>query len=209
MLKRPRLPTRREPKQSRAHATRGHILTAASRALETEGHAVTMTRIAEVAGYSIGSLYQYYPDRRSLLCDLMVQESERTAAAVMQQMPSFQTLPLEQGVARIVTVLVEMAASHRALTHALLRDVLPTSDPESMEDLVPRFASMLAAQLRLRPRDVRECNLEMAAFFVLNGVESVIHATVLDHPQWLDDPGFCAELIHFVHGYLAAPPAPS
>ena len=64
-------PLRRSPTQSRATATLRAIREAALRILKEEGHArLTTNRIAEVAGISIGSLYQYYADKHSIAADI-------------------------------------------------------------------------------------------------------------------------------------------
>ena len=203
MFKRPRLPVRRTPQQARARATREHIQVAGLKALREEGEDVSMTRIAKVAGYSIGTVYQYYPDRRALLCDLMERTVEADAAAVMAEIPRFMELPLREGIARIVSTLVKSAADNVALNRAVMKEVLPGFSPDDLEDLVPRFAEVLAAQLRLRPELVRDCDLEMASFFVLNGVEAIVHATVMDRPQWLQSETFVHELVENVYRYLA------
>jgi AcrR family transcriptional regulator len=57
-------PIRRQPQQRRARQTVEAILDAVVRILKREGfQAITTNRVAEVAGVSIGSLYQYFPDR--------------------------------------------------------------------------------------------------------------------------------------------------
>jgi AcrR family transcriptional regulator len=203
MLKRPRLPTRRQPQQSRARATREHLQIAALRALQEEGEDVSMTRIAEIAGYSIGTMYQYYPDRRTLLCDLMFRVSEEDAVAVMREIPTFLEVPLREGIERIVRVLVASASRNVGLQRVVAREVLPTVPPEELEDLVPQFTAVLAAQLQRRPELVRDCDLQMASFFVLNSVESVLHRAALDQPQWLQSPDFERELVLQIHSYLA------
>ena len=64
-------PLRRSPTQSRAAATLRAIREAALRILKEEGHArLTTNRIAEVAGISIGSLYQYYADKHAIAADI-------------------------------------------------------------------------------------------------------------------------------------------
>ncbi|MBL8941904.1 MAG: TetR/AcrR family transcriptional regulator, partial [Myxococcales bacterium] len=64
------MPTRREPRQDRALVTRRNILAAAAKALKEQGAEVSMTRIAEISGYGIGTVYEYFPNRPSLLCEL-------------------------------------------------------------------------------------------------------------------------------------------
>ncbi len=62
----PRL--RRVPRQARSRARLAHILDVAEQVLVTEGAgALTTTRVAERAGVSVGSLYQYLPDKEAIV----------------------------------------------------------------------------------------------------------------------------------------------
>ncbi|MCA9643049.1 MAG: TetR/AcrR family transcriptional regulator, partial [Myxococcales bacterium] len=62
---------RREPRQGRSRETVRAVLEAVPRVIQREGvDAVTTNRIAEAAGVSIGSLYQYFPDKRSIFSAL-------------------------------------------------------------------------------------------------------------------------------------------
>jgi AcrR family transcriptional regulator len=64
-------PVRRKPQQYRWHQTVEAILHAVIRILKREGfEAITTNRIAEVAGVSIGSVYQYFPDKRAIFVAL-------------------------------------------------------------------------------------------------------------------------------------------
>src|SRR5271154_4085726 len=76
-----RVADRRQPKQRRARQTVEAVLDAVSRVLKREGvKAVTTNRIAEVAGVSIGSVYQYFPDKRAIFVALHerhIQEIDR------------------------------------------------------------------------------------------------------------------------------------
>jgi AcrR family transcriptional regulator len=67
--------SRRDPGQARAQATVNAILEATVQVLNREGFdAATTTRIAEVAGVSIGSLYQYFSHRDAILTALQDRE---------------------------------------------------------------------------------------------------------------------------------------
>src|SRR5690348_16401650 len=69
---------RNRPKQSRSRATVGAILEAMIRVLDQEGYeAATTTRVAEVAGVSIGTLYQYFSNRDAILDALQDRELSR------------------------------------------------------------------------------------------------------------------------------------
>ena len=70
---------RKQPKQERSTRLVEAILTAAIRVLEREGAvAFTTVRVAEVAGVSVGSLYQYFPNKASILLRLQQDEWEAT-----------------------------------------------------------------------------------------------------------------------------------
>ena len=59
--------SRRQPRQERSRATVDAILTATTQVLMERGYAgLTTNRVAEVAGASIGSLYQYFPNKESM-----------------------------------------------------------------------------------------------------------------------------------------------
>src|ERR1043165_2407897 len=72
---------RREPRQGRSRQTVQAVLGAVPRVIRREGvDAVTTNRIAEAAGVSIGSLYQYFPDKKAIFTAL----HESHVAAVHQ-----------------------------------------------------------------------------------------------------------------------------
>jgi AcrR family transcriptional regulator len=71
----PRISTRKAPSQARSNDLVGAILQAAVRVLAEEGaHRFTTARVAERAGVSVGSLYQYYPNKASILFRLQSEE---------------------------------------------------------------------------------------------------------------------------------------
>ena len=161
-----------------------------------------MTRIAEIAGYGIGTVYQYFPERTTLLCELMHRQAESNTAAVAELLPAFHAGPLEVGVRSIVELLVRRMSGNRQLIALVLREILPTLPPEDVEDLMPQFAKLLAAQLRLKGDEIRDCDLELAATIILQSAEAVLHRAVLEEPERLDDPALAEELVALVIGYL-------
>jgi AcrR family transcriptional regulator len=69
---------RKQPRQARAQHTVEAIFEASARILEEHGHGgFTTNAVAELAGASIGTLYQYFPDKDALLGALIARETAR------------------------------------------------------------------------------------------------------------------------------------
>lgn len=78
---------RREPRQERSRATVEAILEAAVRVLVREGYeGATTSRIAEVSGYGVGSLYDYFPNKEALLAlaERHLDEAREKATAALR-----------------------------------------------------------------------------------------------------------------------------
>ncbi|HSY22708.1 MAG TPA: TetR/AcrR family transcriptional regulator [Polyangiaceae bacterium] len=81
--KRPALAPRKQPVQARSSELVASLLEAAVRVLSREGAArFTTIRVAETAGVSVGSLYQYFPNKQAILFRLQQDEWEKTGAAI-------------------------------------------------------------------------------------------------------------------------------
>ena len=80
---RPVIAPRKLPVQARSAQLVADILQAAVRVLEREGaQRFTTIRVAEAAGVSVGSLYQYFPNKQAILFRLQVDEWEKTGATI-------------------------------------------------------------------------------------------------------------------------------
>ncbi|GAA2112083.1 TetR/AcrR family transcriptional regulator [Actinomadura alba] len=178
------LTPRKRPRQQRSRETVAAILEAAAQLFQRQGHAATTTnQIAERAGVSIGSLYQYFPNKDALLVEL----ADHHLNAAAEQIALVFTRAAEQRPAldRLLADLVRcVAALHtdRPDLHRLLFEEAPRT-PE----LVARFrqaerliASALAGELRRL--GVGGPAPEMNALFAVQGIEAQVHGALLDPP---------------------------
>lgn len=81
MAKRPKpvVAARKQPRQSRSTQLVADVLEAAVRVLVKEGaHRFTTARVAETAGVSVGSVYQYFPNKQAILFRLQTEEWRQT-----------------------------------------------------------------------------------------------------------------------------------
>jgi len=116
------------------------ILEAAAEVFAGMGYArATTNKIAERAGVSVGSLYQYFPNKDSLLAKLLEQhhaDVHRVVGAALVRLADPDT-PLEEGLRPLLTELVALHEENPALTRALSTAVLresPAADDIHKED---------------------------------------------------------------------------
>src|ERR1041384_6382838 len=101
-------PNRRRPKQLRAHQTVETVLQGAVRVLARDGlDGVTTNRIAEAAGVSIGSLYQYFPDKRAIFLALHDRHVEQIGRLVERTLVAHAASSLEDLVRALLEALIE------------------------------------------------------------------------------------------------------
>jgi AcrR family transcriptional regulator len=101
------LKPRKSPIQARSAATVETLHIAAIQVLTQEGLSrCTTTRIAERAGMSVGSLYQYYPNRDALLAAVLKKHLEGIAGAVEQACSEQRGKPVSQMASALVTAVL-------------------------------------------------------------------------------------------------------
>src|SRR5688572_25702805 len=97
MLAKTRITPRKKPIQARSQATVGVILDATARVLTREGYDRASTnRIAETAGVSVGSLYQYFRSKESLVAALIDRHHEGMNEVFLRQVALAQHLPVRE-----------------------------------------------------------------------------------------------------------------
>jgi AcrR family transcriptional regulator len=199
-----RLQPRKQPRQVRAELTRQRILTAAAHVFAEHGYAAgTTNRIAERARISIGSLYQYYPNKDAILVELLTRHLDAGIAAFTLRRRE----ELPESLEEIVRVFVRTAIENHLDDPQLLR-VMIEQAPRSSELLerISRQEQALVGYLRdLLDHHpvVRVDDKDTAARLVVSTVELTVHRLIAA-PDPIDASRLENELVAMVTGYLAA-----
>jgi AcrR family transcriptional regulator len=204
MPPRPLTAPRKEPRQERARATVDAILGATARILVKEGYDRASTnRIALEAGVSVGSLYQYFPSKESLVAALiekhssdMVQYLEDRAA----RHPAH--APLRDMVRDVVHAMIEAHRVDPKLHRVLMEQVPRVGAMKRLSELDEHALVLIRAYLETRRAEIRPKNLKLAAFLLASLVEAVTHGAVLLHPEYLVDLELVEETTEVICRYL-------
>ncbi|MEU6126597.1 TetR/AcrR family transcriptional regulator [Streptomyces sp. NPDC047123] len=199
------LRARKEPRQARAELTRQRILTAAAHVFAEHGYAAgTTNRIAEHARISIGSLYQYYPNKDAILLELVTRHLAAGRLSLMAHQHGEQPESIEEIMRGVVRSVI---GNH--LDDPKLLQVMMEQTPRAPEltEKVTRYERERVAftrDLLARHPEVRVTDVDVAAHLVVATVETVVHQLVAA-PRAVDAGRLEDELVAMVTRYLTVP----
>lgn len=193
--------TRREPRQERSRQTVEAMLEAVERVLKRHGiGAITTNRIAEAAGVSIGSVYQYFPDKQAIFTALhgrhVTEVSQVIDRAVANSTSSF-----EEFARSLVAMLVEVHARDPEL-HDIISAAVPESAVGLRNALRATFEEAISSG-RFGHFDEEVANRML--FVLPNMVEGLVHGAARPGPS-ISIENAREEAIRAVLLYLAACP---
>jgi AcrR family transcriptional regulator len=193
---------RKLPRQERSRVTVEAILEATAHILTEKGYDRTNTNlVAELAGVSIGSLYQYFPNKESLMVALMEEHSREIAELVESKLNHLFNDPPEIAIPELVKAVIAVHGINPRL-HQVLSEEIPRSERLKMHQTDDRIAELLQGYLK-RWRDViQPQNIEMTVFILSRTVESLCHSAVIEHPQFMKDGKFEQEVSDLILSYL-------
>lgn len=111
---------RKRPRQARSVATFEAILEAAARILESLGFAGFNTNaVAELAGVSIGSLYQYFPSKDALIVELIRRERVELSNRIVDAIQQSDATDLKEKLKLIIQAAVQHQLSRPQLARTL------------------------------------------------------------------------------------------
>jgi AcrR family transcriptional regulator len=185
---------RRAPSSVEGESIVGAIVDAARELIAIEGlDRVTTNRIADRAGVSVGSLYQYFPNKESIVVAVARLLDERATDAIVAALGD----ALEDDGDAIEALVGAMA---RAGDDARIRAALFAEAPAGWTEETrargdQRVCDALAKRLGDRAHD-------RAAFVAYHAALSVTRAALLQQPELLGDAAFRRELTHLVRAYV-------
>jgi AcrR family transcriptional regulator len=196
---------RKTPKQSRSRSVVEAVLEAAAELMPQHGddEQVTLNDIAARAGVGVGSLYDYFADRGSVLSGLAAKVTEDNLRAFEDQLEKSLHEPLPVAIRGLVDLMFDTYLGNVRIPRAVLRVAHRVGLMPTIADSQNAFASALAASLRQR-NDVRKCDLDVVAYVVTNMAMGVIHTSIWSEKQPFTDPQLRETLVHACLRFLTS-----
>ena len=201
------LKPRKKPRQLRAESTVDAILEATARVLMEDGYDRASTnRIAKRAGVSVGSLYQYFPSKESLVLEVARRHSNEMIGVLATAAVELANEPIDVAIGTYVRAMLAAHAVNPELHKVMVEQVMHLGI-ENVDDLQEQARQLVKAYLTLHANEILPKNIEMAAFVLVSAVGRVTHGAVLYAPEHLEDRAFEDELCALIRRYLLGSPA--
>jgi len=194
--------SRRKPTQLRARQTVEAILDAVTRILRRNDAAgVTTNHIAEVAGVSIGSVYQYFPDKRAIFEAIHGRHVEQIDRMVERTLVAHASSSVEEFVRAMVGAMIDAHAQDPEL-YALLMTQM-AHGAAGAQDFAVRLHGAFRLAIAARARELkRGHDLDRLAFVTAHMVDALSHGAVLRRPPNVSLAAAREESVRAILAYL-------
>jgi len=186
---------RKQPKQERSRVTFEAIIEATARILEADGLAgLSTNRVARVAGVSVGSLYQYFPNKQALVAEVRARFGQRFQAALLELLAKLPGMGVREAIHAWVRTLVALHTESPGVHNAV-----GTGTPREFHSALSR---VVGGYLSAHAEALRRPDLALAGSILMDAAEALIHNTALREPGMLEDEAWVAEVCDLLERYL-------
>ena len=179
---------RKHASQERSRVTVDALIEATARILVREGFDKASTNhIAETAGVSVGSLYQYFPSKEALVAAVIDRHHQELMEVVRGALAEVAELPVKHAVRKLVITAIEAHRVDPRLHRVLAEQIPRTGKLENVETFNREAHALFRAYLERHRDEFRAVDLDLAAFVCVTSIEALTHTAVLHHSEMLSD----------------------
>jgi len=195
---------RKSPTQLRSRATVDAIVDATARVLVRDGYdALSTNRVAQEAGVSVGSLYQYFPGKEALVAAVMEQYASRmqeNIAARMANAPPAATA--EDMATEMIRAMLAAQQAEPRLHQALVEQVPRIGALRRLHELFTNYERLVEAWLLENVERIEVKDAKMAAFVLVAAVEGLVNRATLDRPDLVASGKLEEHILRLVLAYV-------
>ena len=197
---------RKTASQERSRLTVDALLEATARILMKEGYDRASTnRIADVAGVSIGSLYQYFPSKEALVAAVIDRHMQEMMQVVRDALVKVAMRPIGEAARELVRVMIDAHRVNPKLHRVLVEQVPRVGRLDNIQAIDREAYVLVRGYLEAHRRELGIPDTDMAAFVCVTTVEALTHAAVVHRSDVLSEEratAFVDEVTALILRYL-------
>lgn len=164
--------------------------------------ALTTKKIAEIAGVSIGSLYQYFPNKDAVLMAVMDRSIQETAAKIDEKIDAFQGTSMNEGIDYIIDFGLDIFLNDKETIREVYRRAPEFDRVPTLLKLRQHVVKRLADQMQQFNPVLKNEDYLRISFIAVNSVLGVIQTMIYDENQIYSKQELSFELKSMVRAYL-------
>ena len=194
---------RKRPQQDRSRITVEAVLEAAAQVLEADGYdALSTNAVAERAGVSIGTLYQYFPDKAAVVAGLVEAQLGADVDAMRTAFAEAERLPLAEAADRLVHAFAGLFTPSPERSAAVIYGAIRVRWQPAIDDLLGDMTEAVAGLLTRHEEEADVTDPELAAYVVVHAVVGVLVRSLAERPDLLASGAAAREASRVARRYL-------
>ena len=201
---------RKDPIQDRSRQLVQSLLDATADILVRQGYErLTTNRVAEAAGVSVGSLYQYFPNKQALVAALIQRWCDDVMATMSGQFLSVREKSAREAVETLVRAALHTSKVNIKLHRILLQQIPNVGASPGLLEFNRRMSDVVAGWLELHRDQLVVEDFHLTAEIVVMTLSGLSDYALLHRPELLESPAFEAQLCRLMLGYLVPRAVPA
>ena len=189
----------KEPTQQRSRNTVNTILDACARLLVSEGfYSLTTDKIAKEAGVSIGSLYQFFGNKESVVQALVKKILEEDKIYFSENMRAISPLPPKERVNALIDLALDIVSRNAELRSKLGTIQYYVSEPGFMADFLNYFYELISYNLPHMP----DRNMKKVCSIFVNAFIGTMDLISVNTPELISDEEVKQEIKILLLNYI-------
>ncbi len=194
---------RRAPKQKRAKSLIDDVLEASARLIPTYGYdKATTNKIAELAGVSIGSLYQYFPNKNAIFVSLIEKIENNHCQQLRDALYQARDLPLPERVEPVIAAIVDLVMEKRKLLLILYTHAPQLGLLGYLAKSRQNFRKEIEPVLQEYAEHMQISNTQISARLVVSSVYGILEDLIQSDSDEFDLDQIKIEIALLVRAYL-------
>lgn len=193
---------RKSPIQDRSKVTYESILQGAIQLLNSGRKAFTTIQIAKVAGVSVGSLYQYFPNKQAITAKLIEYHVQVTLTEIQKIIDSIHSPHVEDYIEPIVGFMVNLYYDRRYVFYFMTKNIEDVHRMDAFLYVKGESARIMAKAYKERQLHPARPDVDAAMQLMVQSVIGVLEQIVLYELETFDKEAVKKQLCGLVRSYL-------